>query len=224
MEGGPGTATHGETRSRARHELLPKGRLEAFADGVLAIVITLLVLELTVPGRAEGAHLADALGDEWRSFLGYVISFVFVGGVWIAHTNATRLIEHGDSILFRLSLLQLLFVSLLPFTTSLMTTHLGGDGEGLATTLYGVDLLVASVLLNLMIRYVANNRELVAGEIADEELRETLRQRRASVGMLAVATALAVLLPGVAVALYLLATLAFIVIPLLLARRVGGAA
>jgi uncharacterized membrane protein len=224
MEETPGSAESGGSRARPKHELLPKGRLEAFADGVLAIVITLLVLELTVPGRAEGAHLAGALGDEWRSFLGYVISFVFVGGVWIAHTNATRLIEHGDSILFRLSLLQLFFVSLLPFTTSLMTTHLGGEGEGLATALYGIDLLLASILLNLMIRYVANNRQLVAGEIADEELRETLRQRRGSVGMLAVATALAVLLPGVAVALYLLATVAFIVIPLLLARRAGGVA
>ena len=210
------------TESGTSSDLLPTGRLEAFSDGVLAIVITILVLELEIPGRSEGAHLADALADEWRGFAGYLISFVFVGGVWIAHSNATRLIERGDEILFRLNLLQLFFVSLLPFTTSLMTTHLGGDGEGLATSLYGLDLLVASVMLNVMVRYVANNRQLVIDEIADEELREVGRQRRAIVAVLAVATALAVLLPNVAVALYLLATVAFVVAPLLLARRSRG--
>jgi uncharacterized membrane protein len=186
---------------------------------VLAIVITLLVLELEVPGSAEGAHLADALADEWRGFVGYLISFVFVGGVWIAHANVTRLIERGDAVIFRLGLLQLFFVSLLPFTTSLMTTHLDGDGEGLAVTLYGLDLLAASVMLNVMIGYLASNRHLVADAIADEELRRIERQRRSVVVLLTVATALAVLVPQVAVGLYLLATVAFVIGPLLLARR-----
>jgi uncharacterized membrane protein len=198
---------------------LPKGRLEAFADGVLAIVITILVLELAVPRRGEGAHLAHALGQEWRGFAGYLISFVFVGGVWIAHANATRLIKRGDQILFRLCLLQLFFVTLLPFMTSLMTTHLGGSGERLAVPLYGLDLLLASVMLNVMIQYLAENRHLVTDEIADEELGEIARQRRSTLVLLAIATLLAILLPHVAVGLYLLATVAFVIAPLLLARR-----
>ena len=200
-------------------ELLPKGRLEAFADGVLAIVITILVLELKVPGHGEGGHLAHALGQEWRVFAGYLISFVFVGGVWIAHANASRLIKHGDQILFRLSLLQLFFVTLLPFMTSLMTTHLGGSGERLAVPLYGLDLLLASVMLNVMIRYLADNRHLVTNEIADEELRDIARQRRGTLALLAIATVLAILLPNVAVGLYLLATVAFVIAPLVIARR-----
>lgn len=200
-------------------DLLPKGRLEAFSDGVLAIVITLLVLELEVPGRPEGGHLADALGDEWRGFLGYVISFVFVGGVWVAQSDVTRLIDRGDAVLFRLALLQLFFVTLLPFTTALMTTHLGGDGEGLAVALYGLDLLVASVMLSVMIGYIASNRHLVADDVADEELWEIERQRRGIVGVLLVATALAVLVPNVAVGLYLLVTIAFVTAPLVIARR-----
>jgi TMEM175 potassium channel family protein len=204
---------------RSERDLLPKGRLEAFADGVLAIVITILVLELAVPGRGEAAHLAHALGQEWRSFAGYLISFVFVGGVWIAHANATRLTKRGDQILFRLSLLQLFFVTLLPYMTSLMTTHLGGSGERLAVPLYGLDLLLASVMLNVMIRYLAENRHLVTDEIADEELGEIARQRRGTLALLAIATLLAILLPDIAVGLYLLATVAFVIAPLLLARR-----
>ena len=207
----------GEVRSA--RDLLPKGRLEAFADGVLAIVITILVLELKVPGRGEGGHLAHALGQEWRIFAGYLISFVFVGGVWIAHADATRLIKRGDQILFRLSLLQLFFVTSLPYTTSLMTTHLGGSGERLAVPLYGLDLLLASVMLNVMIRYLADNRHLVTDEVADEELRDIARQRRGTLALLAVATVLAILLPDVAVGLYLLATVAFVIAPLLLASR-----
>jgi uncharacterized membrane protein len=68
------------TESRAEGGVtdeLPKGRLEAFADGVLAIVITLLVLELEVPGRETQDDLASALLDEWRGYTAYLISFVF---------------------------------------------------------------------------------------------------------------------------------------------------
>jgi len=204
---------------RSAGDLLPKGRLEAFADGVLAIVITILVLDLKVPGRGEGDRIAHALRQDWRGFAGYLISFVFVGGVWIAHANATRLIKRGDQVLFRLSLLQLFFVTLLPYTTSLMTTHLGGNGERLAVPLYGLDLLLASVMLNVMIRYLADNRHLVTDEIADEELRDIARQRRGTLALLAIATVLAILLPNVAVGLYMLATIAFVIAPLLLARR-----
>jgi hypothetical protein len=68
-----------------RDHLLPLGRLEAFSDGVFAIAITLLVLELHVPGRGEA--LVRSLEHEWPRYLGYFVSFAFIGGVWIAHTT-----------------------------------------------------------------------------------------------------------------------------------------
>jgi transmembrane protein TMEM174 (potassium channel) len=71
--------------------LLPTGRLEAFSDGVFAIAITLLVLELHVPGKHQ--VLATALEHEWPRYLGYFVSFAFIGGVWIAHSNLTRFIK-----------------------------------------------------------------------------------------------------------------------------------
>ena len=69
--------------------LLPTGRLEAFSDGVFAIAITLLVIELHVPT----AHLVSGLEGEWPRYLGYFVSFAFIGGVWIAHSNLTRFIK-----------------------------------------------------------------------------------------------------------------------------------
>jgi uncharacterized membrane protein len=207
------------TTARRPGEVLPKGRLEAFADGVLAIVITILVLELKVPDAAPDRHLLGALGDEWRSFAGYLVSFVFVGGVWIAHSNATRLIARGDAILFRLNLLALFFVSLLPFTTSLMTHHLGDSGERVAVAIYGLDLFIASLTLNAFIRYAASRPDLVADEIADHELDAIVRERRSLLAAQGGATLVAFVLPGVAVLIYLLTAVAFIVAPLLVARR-----
>ncbi len=85
-----------------RVRLLPKSRLEAFSDGVMAIVITLLVLELEVP--EESTELLAALAEEWVSYLGYIVSFVFVGGLWLSHVDLTRFIKRSDSVFMRLNL------------------------------------------------------------------------------------------------------------------------
>ena len=119
---------------------------------MLAIVITILVLELEIPDAAGPDGLLHTLADEWRSYLGYLISFVFVGGCWVAHSNATRLIDRGDPVLFRLTLIWLLFVSLIPFATALMTRFMGEPGEEVAVAVYGIDLFLASVMLTVVIR------------------------------------------------------------------------
>jgi uncharacterized membrane protein len=198
---------------------LPKSRLDGFADGVLAIVITLLVLELKVPGVEESGDLFSALTGEWREYAGYLISFVFVGGVWIAHSAATSYVVRGDAILFRLNLLLLFFVSLLPFLTSVMTTHLGQEGERVAVALYGLDLFVASAVLSAFIRYAGHHPRLVSGDLADEDLRRIEHERRVLVATLGASAVVALLVPNLAVTLYLLAALGFIVAPLVMARR-----
>jgi uncharacterized membrane protein len=199
--------------------LLPKNRLEAFSDGVLAIVITILVLELEVPDAAGPDGLLHTLGEEWRSYLGYLISFVFVGGNWVAHSNATRLIDKGDPILFRLTLLWLLFVSLIPFATALMTGFIGQDGEHTAVAIYGIDLFLASVLLTVVIRYSASVPGLASSELSDEDLMKSVKERNWLLLFQAIAVVTALFLPEVALFLYLLASLLFLVVPLLAARQ-----
>ena len=110
--------------SRPETESMPLDRFNAFTDGVLAIVITLLVLELSVPAIEE--RLLPALAEDWHEFLGYVISFVFVGGIWVAHAGMTKLMREADSISYGINLLMLLFAGVLPFSTALMVTHLQG--------------------------------------------------------------------------------------------------
>ena len=201
--------------------LLPKNRLEAFSDGVLAIVITILVLELKVP-EGGGADLLSALAEDWRSYLGYLISFVYVGGFWVSHSNATRLIDRADPILFRLTLLWLLFVSLIPFTTALMTDFLGSPGSETAVAIYGIDLFLASLMLTLIIRYSARRKGLAADEVADGELHAAVRQRTMVLVVQAAAVLLALLAPELAVGLYLLTAFLFVTAPLFIAHRAQG--
>src|SRR3712207_9118074 len=86
--------------------VLSTGRLEAFSDGVFAIAITLLVLELTVPAGSEH-DLLGALMDQWPSYLAYVVSFATIGGVWLAHNVITEHLHRADPVFIRLNLLLL---------------------------------------------------------------------------------------------------------------------
>jgi hypothetical protein len=89
---------------------------------VFAIAITLLVLELHVPAGQEA--LVKGLEHEWPRYLGYSVSFAFIGVVWIAHSNMTRFIKAADPALMRLNLMLLLLVPVLPFTTAVAAAHL----------------------------------------------------------------------------------------------------
>jgi hypothetical protein len=71
--------------------------MEAFSDGVFAIAVTLLVLEIAVPA-GSGDDLLGALGDQWPSYLGYLVSFATIGAVWFAHTVITEYLDHADSV------------------------------------------------------------------------------------------------------------------------------
>ena len=196
---------------------LPLDRFNAFSDGVFAIAITLLVLEITVP--PEGVPLLAALRAQWPEFVGYYISFAFIGGIWITHSGLTKYMKLGDTVVYTLNLLLLLLVGLLPFATSLMVTHLTGSDAGLATLLYGVDLLLASLVLSLLMLYLAREPGLLVETIAEETFSRAARQRWLSIILGAVAVALALIAPQVAAGLYVVVSTVLLVIPLLGLRR-----
>ncbi|WP_301663456.1 TMEM175 family protein [Methanoculleus frigidifontis] len=203
----------GENRLTA---FLPADRLRAFADGVFAIVITLLVLELPVPEATD--DLLWALLEAWPDFLAYVISFVFIGGFWITHSSITRLTEHEDGVTFRMTLVMLFFVSLLPFSTSLMAKHLVGPGSRLSVFIYGLDLLFASFMLDRIMRYLARRPELLVDGLAEEDLRIMEHRRLYGIMLDGVGVLLALILPRVAIAIYVLVAFYFILQPLFYGR------
>lgn len=206
----------GSTADREGH-FLPLDRFNAFSDGVFAIAITLLVLEITVP--RGGVRLLPALREQWPEFLGYYISFAFVGGIWIAHSGVSKYLKRGDAAAYALNLLLLLFVALLPFATALMVTHMTGTDAKAAVLLYGVDALLATLVLSLLILYLVQEPDLLVDDIAESTLRRVTRRRWTAIGVNALAIAVAVVAPQVAVGLYLLETTILLIIPLLGWRR-----
>jgi uncharacterized membrane protein len=113
-------------------------RLEAFSDGVLAVAITLLALNLTIDGPGHGS-LAHQLADRWPVVAAYFVSFFTIGIIWVNHHALFKTLIQIDRTVLFLNLLLLLFVVIIPFATSTMATYLraGGSDAHLAAALYG---------------------------------------------------------------------------------------
>ena len=93
--------------------------MEAFSDGVFAIAITLLVLEIAIPPGFEG-HLLRGVLSQWPSYLAYIVSFATIGAIWLGHNTITHYMHSANTTFLRLNLALLLLVSFLPFPTKLL--------------------------------------------------------------------------------------------------------
>ena len=124
-----------------------KGRLEAFSDGVIAIVITIMVLELKVPQGATVAALSPVL----PALLSYVLSFVYVGIYWNNHHHLLQACTHVSAAVLWANLHLLFWLSLLPFATGWMGQN---QFAGLPTAIYGVVLLMAACAFWLLQRAI----------------------------------------------------------------------
>jgi uncharacterized membrane protein len=106
-----------------------KNRLEAFSDGVFAIAITLLVIELHTPEVGEGGSLAAALWAQWPSYVAYLVSFLTIGVIWLNHHRVFTQVALVDGPLLVLNLVVLLWTALIPFPTAVVARYLGQGGE-----------------------------------------------------------------------------------------------
>lgn len=123
---------------------MDKGRLEAFTDGVLAVAITIIVLELKAPHEAT----LPALLGNWPVFASYVLSFVYVGIYWNNHHHLMHLVERVNGKVMWANLHVLFWISLFPFTTAWLNEAHGMDGEfpaPLPTLVYGAVLLLTAL-------------------------------------------------------------------------------
>jgi uncharacterized membrane protein len=137
---------------------MSKGRLEAFSDGVFAIAITLLVLEIKVPSISEGKSLAHALLDLWPSYAGFVVSFITIGIIWVNHHSVISRLQSVDRALLFKNLLLLLTVSFIPFPTAVMAEFLrSGDGQDVAVAFYAGSFCVMGIAFRQLWPGVARN-------------------------------------------------------------------
>jgi uncharacterized membrane protein len=197
------------TKPPALREYKKKGRLEAFSDGVFAIAITLLVIEIAVPQHA-GGHLLSELLRERPVYLAYFISFMSIGLVWIEHNALTEALERVNSGFLRLNLLLLLLVAFLPYPARVMQEYLSRvdtehGGERTAVAFFGIVLFLMSLMLIVLGRYA--EREGLFGGDAGEERLENNRlkyQLAPSLVFYGIATLVGLVQPYVGVALYVL--------------------
>jgi uncharacterized membrane protein len=108
---------------------MSKDRLEAFSDGVFAIAITLLVIELQPPDLEPGESLAHGLWLEWPSYVAYLVSFLTIGVIWLNHHRVFTQVTQVDGPLLVLNLHLLLWTALIPFPTAVVADYLGQGGE-----------------------------------------------------------------------------------------------
>jgi uncharacterized membrane protein len=181
------------------------GRLEAFSDGIFAIAITLLILEIDVPARAFD-DLWRGIADQWPSYLAYATSFLTIGGLWLAHHGIFRRLTSADEMVMRLNILLLMFVSFLAFPTKLMAEAIDETtaAERAAVIFYGLVLLSISVVTSLLWRYVTRHRDLLERDVTEDEVRAITRLTTPNLGFYVVVVAVAFVAPQIAAFGYLL--------------------
>jgi len=151
----------------------PTNRLEAFSDGVFAIAITLLVLEIRVPGSEihTTRELWSALGDKWPNYVGYALSFLVIGVMWINHHALFEYIQRVNRPLLVANLLLLMGVGFLPFPTAVLAEHLADPStRSAATALYGATLVFTSITFNLTWWIGRKERSLLGRELPQRGL------------------------------------------------------
>ena len=138
------------------------GRIEAFSDGVYAIAITLLVLDIKVPhDLPESSRLIDALLAQWPTYFAFVTSFATIGIMWINHHRMFSQIKRADQLLLVLNGLLLLGVTFVPFPTALLAEYIGEPDQHVAAMVYSGTFVVIAIFFNLLWRYAAHKNRLL---------------------------------------------------------------
>lgn len=151
-------------------------RLEAFSDGVFAIAITLLILEIKVPTSGSGM-LAKQLLRQWPAYFSFLASFAFIGIMWINHHRMFTHIRRCDDLLLVFNLLLLLGITFVPFPTAVLAASLGGPDQRTAAVLFQATYLLIALFFNLLWRYAASNhRRLLSPDTDASSVKRITRQ------------------------------------------------
>jgi uncharacterized membrane protein len=142
---------------------ITKARLETFSDGVLAIVITLLVIEIRPPEVEAGETLARALWDQWPSYLAYFLAFAQIGVIWLNHHRLFDQVRVVDGPLLLLNLNLLMWIALIPFPTAVVADNLteGAASAETAVALFSALLLVTAVSFVGLYAWITHDTRLV---------------------------------------------------------------
>ena len=177
-----------------------KSRVETFSDGVFAIVITLLILDVHIP-EASYAELPHALLSVVPKLASYFLSFAVIGLYWVGHHYYFRFIKKVNNVFVWLNLFLLLLVSLLPFPTSLLGTY---PFQPIPMLIYGINLLALNLFSLVMLYYIRRRPDLATPEFSDGVFKRFVRLYLIVNGGYLIAIALSFIFPVVSYVMYLL--------------------
>jgi uncharacterized membrane protein len=154
-------------------------RLEAFSDGVFAIAITLLVLDLVVPSHPEAVEkgLAHALAQEWPAYFAYLVSFLVIGIIWVNHHTVFDKVRLVDRPVLFANLALLLVVSLIPFPTRLLADYLtAGSDSHVAAAVYSATMLAMGLAYGTLWLVLTRDAKLLHEGVDPRASRLALRR------------------------------------------------
>jgi uncharacterized membrane protein len=159
-------------KPRVTRGVLSLNRVEALTDGVFAIVMTILVLELGVPivmGESLPTELTGRLVAMWPEFLSYFVTFLMLGFMWSVHYYQFSRIRRSDSVLAWINIIFLMFMSLLPFSTSLLGQHIN---EQVPVFIYGSNFIACMLFRYLQWTYATKNYRLIDSDISPVQIKQ----------------------------------------------------
>jgi uncharacterized membrane protein len=196
--------------------MMGTSRLETFADGVLAIAATLLILDVSV----SGSPLSHQLARAWPSYVAYMVSFLTIGIIWVNHHTLLEHCRRVDRRFLYLNLLLLVAVGIVPFPTSLVDRYiLSEQGATAALVVYGLGGMLIALAFSGVFFYATHDGKLVGDRAAARRIRSEGKLFPIGLAAYALGIALAFVAPIASLVVYGLTAL-FYALPLLpLAER-----
>ena len=186
---------------------ISRDRIITLVDAVLAIVMTLLVLEIAVPQLSQSevaTELPKRLFELWSDIWSYAISFIILGFFWIGHDDQFHYIKRANKTLLWITIFYLLFIGLIPFSTALIGEY--GDQQ-ISVIIYGINIIIVLVWGFLQWKYATKELRLVEGDLDPKFI--AIMSRRMIVGLILYLIAITVSLLNTQVSLVL-----FVLIPI----------
>lgn len=194
--------TGDEEPAGRREGLSDTARLETFADGVFAIAITLLILEIRVP-RVPGTRLGSALAQQWPSYAGYIVSFLTIGVMWVNHHHMFKLIERTTHGFLMTNVLFLMTIAFLPWPTALVADYVRDPGgRTLVTVVYGLTMTAIAIMFNVVWRYASGRGDLLGPQADRAAVIRTRRSYLMGPIVYAASTLMAVASPFVSLSVF----------------------
>jgi uncharacterized membrane protein len=187
---------------------LSKGRVEALSDGIFAVAMTLLILDIKVPAVADAAQLPRELLALWPKCASYAISFLMLGIYWVGQHAQFHLIRHTDRALLWINILFLMTISFVPFSTALLSSY---PEQQIAVVVYGANLIAIGLILYGHWSYATRGRRLVDPELDASTVRHATRRILVGPAMFALALAVSFFSITAALAIFALTPLWYLI-------------